>query len=137
MSDELRGKRIAFLATHGVEEAELTEPWVALAAAGADLELVSVEPGEIDAMNHRERADSFAVDTVVANADVQNYDGLVLPGAAADANRLRADAAAVRFVKSFVERAKPVASMSSGQRDLHAFCARAIALFAGPAAPRV
>jgi protease I len=135
MADELRGKRIAFLATHGVEEVELTEPWDALAAAGADLELVSVGPGEINAMNRRERADSFTVDTVVTTADVQNYDGLVLPGAVADAARLRNDVAAARFVNAFLERAKPVASMGRGHGDLRAFSTRAIALFARGAAP--
>src|SRR3954471_4416706 len=47
MDGELKGKRIAFLATDRVEQAELTEPWQALEQAGAELELVSLEEGEI------------------------------------------------------------------------------------------
>ena len=42
MSDELQGKKIAFLvANEGVEEVELTEPMKAVKEAGAEVELLS------------------------------------------------------------------------------------------------
>ena len=41
----LDGKRVAFLATDGVEQIELTEPWKAVEEAGADPELVSLGDG--------------------------------------------------------------------------------------------
>lgn len=114
MADELRGKRIAFLATHGVEQVELTKPWEALSAAGADLELISIDEGSINAMNHLDAGESFDVDTLAADADVRDYDGLVLPGGVANPDFLRTDGDAVRFVKDFFERSKPVAAICHG-----------------------
>ena len=137
MADELRGKRIAFLATDGVEEVELTMPWDALAAAGADLDLIAIAPGEINATHRRKPADSFMVDTVIADADVDDYDGLVLPRGVAIRGRFRSDAEAVHFVKEFVDCAKPVASIAEDpDDDLPAFCAKAIAMFSQPASRR-
>ena len=46
MSDELTGRRIAFLvAPEGTEQIELTEPWKAVTDAGAEATLVSTDPG--------------------------------------------------------------------------------------------
>jgi protease I len=38
MANELQGKRIAFIATDGVEQIELTEPWKAVENAGGEPE---------------------------------------------------------------------------------------------------
>jgi len=65
MANELKGKKIAFLATDMVEQVELTGPWEALKGAGADLELVSIKDGEIQGFNHYDKADKFKVDKTV------------------------------------------------------------------------
>ena len=114
MADELLGKRIAFLATHGVEQVELTKPWQALEAAGADVELISIGEGDIKAMEHLDPGATFPVDTVVDEADVRDYDGLVLPGGVANPDALRANTDAVRFVRAFFECEKPVAAICHG-----------------------
>jgi len=114
MNESLTGKRIAFLATKGVEQSELTEPWKALRNAGADLDLVSLEAGEIRAMQHLTPGDTFAVDTLASEADVSDYDGLVLPGGVVNPDTLRLDESAVKFVCAFFERAKPVAAICHG-----------------------
>jgi protease I len=111
MAKQLEGKRIAFLATDGVEQVELTKPWQAIKSAGADVELLSVKSGRIQGMNRMERGDSFDVDGPVADADVADYDGLVLPGGVANPDFLRQDRSAVEFVRSFFERGKPVAAI--------------------------
>ena len=112
MSNELQGKRIAFLtATEGVEQVELTEPWKALERAGAELELLSTKRGTVQAFNHLDKADTFPVDKVVSEADPIEYDGLVLPGGVANPDQLRLSEDAVRFVRTFFEQGKPVGAI--------------------------
>ena len=84
MATSLRGKKVAFLATDGVEQSELTGPWKALEAAGAELELVSLKPGTIQMMQHDDKGDTFPVDKVVSEANSADYAALVLPGGVAN-----------------------------------------------------
>lgn len=111
---KLEGKRIAILATDGVEQVELTEPRAALEAAGAEVDLLSIRSGEIQGMNHIDKGDRFPVDELVADADVSDYDGLLLPGGVVNPDELRTDENAVRFVKQFFESEKPVAAICHG-----------------------
>ena len=69
MSDQLNGKKIAFLATDGFEQVELTQPWEAIKSAGATVELVSLESGKIQGFNHLDKADEFAVDKTLTEAN--------------------------------------------------------------------
>jgi protease I len=115
MSNELHGKRIAILAADGVEKVELEQPRAALEEAGAQTELLSLRPGEIQARNHDlEPAGTVAVDRAVAEASIAEFDGLVLPGGTVNPDKLRADAAAVSFVREFVQSGKPVAAICHG-----------------------
>jgi protease I len=114
MAGKLDGKTIAFLATEGVEQVELTEPWKAVEEAGGRPELVSLEEGEVQAFNHLDRGDTFRADRAVADADASAYDGLVLPGGVANPDFLRADENAVAFVRAFFDQAKPVAAICHG-----------------------
>jgi protease I len=114
MAGELQGRKIAFLATDGVEQIEYTDPRKAVEEAGATAHLVALEPGEIQGFNHLDRGDRFPVDKAVAEASADDYDGLVLPGGVANPDALRADKDAVQFVRSFFEAGKPVASICHG-----------------------
>ncbi len=108
----LQGKRVAFLvAGEGVEQVELTEPWKALEEAGARPQLVSPAQGKVQAFNHLDKADTFDVDVPVAEASVDDFDALVMPGGVANPDALRTDQTAVAFVKRFVESGKPVAAI--------------------------
>ena len=109
--DRLDGRTIAFLATDGVEQAELTEPWAAVREAGGIPRLISLASGSIRGFEHLDPADTFLVDETVADADPGAFAGLVLPGGVANPDRLRTDEAAVRFVQSFFESGKPVAAI--------------------------
>ena len=111
MAHKLSGKRVAFLATKGVEQVELTEPWKAVEGAGGQPELISLEEGRIQAHDHLEDADTFEVDRAVSGADASDYDGLVLPGGVANPDFLRADEDAVQFVRAFFEQGRPVAAI--------------------------
>jgi protease I len=115
MSNELQGKKIAFLAADGVEKVELEKPRAALLQAGAEVEVLSLKSGEIQARNHDlEPAGTFAVDRAVSDAAVDDYDGLVLPGGTVNPDKLRLDDSAVSFVRDFVESKKPVAAICHG-----------------------
>ena len=114
MADELKGKTIAFLATDGVEQVELTEPWKAVEQAGGRPELVSLEEGEIQGFEHLDKADTFEVGRAVGDADASSYDGLVLPGGVANPDFLRANDDAVAFVREFAELGKPIGAICHG-----------------------
>jgi protease I len=114
MAGKLDGKTIAFLATEGVEQVELTEPWKAVQEAGGTPELISLEPGKVQAFNHLDKADTFPVDHTAAEVDAGSYDGLVLPGGVANPDALRADKDAVAFTRAFFDQAKPVAVICHG-----------------------
>jgi protease I len=114
LAGELQGKKIAFLATDGVEQVEYTEPRKAVEQAGATADLVSLKPGQIQGFNHLDKGDTFPVDKAVSDASADDYDGLVLPGGVANPDVLRTDSDAVQFVRSFFEAGKPVASICHG-----------------------
>ena len=110
----LQGKRIAFLATDGVEQVELTDPWEAVEQAGAEPVLVSPKEGKIQGFEHLDKGKTFKVDEAVSDASADEYDGLVLPGGVANPDALRMDEKAVSFVRSFVESGKPVGVICHG-----------------------
>jgi protease I len=110
VADELQGKRIAFLATDGVEDSELREPKKAVEQAGAKADVVSIKEGEIEG----KKGTTFRVDTLVRDVDASAYDGLVLPGGVANPDKLRTDEKAVRFVRDFFEQGKPVGVICHG-----------------------
>lgn len=113
-SHSLKGKRIAFLATDGFEQVELTKPWDAVKQAGGKPELVSLKSGTIQGMNHDEKADTFEVNALVDNVSAEDYDGLVLPGGVANPDTLRTSETAVDFVRDFFKQGKPVAAICHG-----------------------
>jgi protease I len=114
MSNELQGKKIAFLATDMVEQVELTEPWKAVKDAGGTPQLISLKPGEIQGFNHYDKADTFEVDKTAEEVDAADYDALVLPGGVGNPDTLRTDENAVSFVRAFFEQGKPVAAICHG-----------------------
>jgi protease I len=114
MANELQGKKIAFIATEGVEETELTEPWKAVEQAGAQPELISLEAGEVQSWNHFDEGGSFKVDKTIEKADVDDYDGLVLPGGVANPDQLRTDENVVAFIREFAASGKPIGVICHG-----------------------
>jgi protease I len=111
MPGQLTGRKVAFLATDGVEEVELATPWKVLKDAGADVTLVSNKPGEIQGVTKGEKSGTFKVDKVLSEVSARDYEALVLPGGTRNPDRLRMDEAAVAFVRDFMEADKPVAAI--------------------------
>ena len=115
MSNSLQDKKIAILAADGVEKVELELPRAALTEEGAQVQLLSLKTGEIQARNHDlEPAGSFVVDRAVSDASVDEFDALILPGGTVNPDKLRLDESAVAFVRAFVNSGKPVAAICHG-----------------------
>jgi protease I len=115
MARQLEGKRIAILATDGVEQVELERPRGAVEEAGADTDLLSLESGEIQAMSHDiHKGDTFKVDREVSQASVDDYDGLILPGGVANPDKLRADEDVISFLQDYFSAGKPVGVICHG-----------------------
>jgi protease I len=114
MAENLTGKKVAFLATDGVEQVELTEPLEAVRGAGAAVELLSLKEGEFQGFEHLDKGKTFKADRAVADADPGDYDALVLPGGVANPDFLRADEDAVAFVRRMAESGKPIGAICHG-----------------------
>ncbi len=110
----LEHKRIAFLATDGFEQVELTQPWKEIAAAGATVHLISPKSGKIQGMHHDKPGDQFKVDKTIDQVSADDYDGLVLPGGVFNPDALRTNEDCVQFVRDFFKLAKPVAAICHG-----------------------
>ena len=113
-TNKLEGKKIAILATDGVEQVELVEPRKALEEAGATTELVSLDTGQIQGFDHLDHAAMLDVDKKVSDVSADDYDGLLIPGGVANGDFLRADADACAFTAAFATAGKPIASICHG-----------------------
>jgi protease I len=115
MANELQGRKIAIIAADGVEQVELETPRDAVQAAGATTELLSIDTGEIQAMNGDiDKGDTFAVDKKVADADVEDYAGLILPGGTINPDKLRVDPDVIAVLQAFFRAGKPVGAICHG-----------------------
>jgi protease I len=110
----LAGKKVAIIATDQVEEAELTEPRQALEDAGAETHLISMRLGEIQGVNHFEKAGTHHVDRAIDEVDAADYDALMIPGGVGNADLLRGSEGMVRFTRDFFLQEKPVAVICHG-----------------------
>ena len=113
-ANTLSGKRVAILATDGVEQIELIEPRKALDAAGATTKVVSLKSGTIKGWNHDKPGSDIAVDAVLGSTSADDFDALMLPGGVMNPDKLRTEESAVTFVRDFFESGKPVAAICHG-----------------------
>lgn len=114
MDNKLQGKRVAFLAADGVDQAELIEPFNAIKNAGAKTELISIKEGSIQGVKGMDKGDTFPVDKTVKQANADEYDALVIPGGVANPDKLRLDKDAVAFVRRFFDTNKPIGAICHG-----------------------
>jgi len=115
MANALQGRRVAILAADGVEQVELEQPRQAVLDEGATVELVSLDTGEIQAMNGDiDKGDRFPVDRKVADVDAADFDALLLPGGTMNPDNLRRNPDAVKFAGDFVRAGKPVGVICHG-----------------------
>lgn len=111
---DISGKRIAIIATDYFEEAELTNPLSELQNAGATVDVIAPHDGHIKGLNHVEPGEAVAVNKTLSEAHPEDYDALVIPGGAINADHLRMDEKARNFVKEMLATNKPVAVICHG-----------------------
>src|SRR5215475_12191934 len=114
MPSGLRGKKIAIIATDGVEQVELVSPREALDAAGATTHLIGPRRGEIQAFNGLDKGDRFPVDRSLEEVRASEYSALFLPGGVINADALRLEPKAVQFAREMMLSDKPVAVICHG-----------------------
>lgn len=114
MAKQLEGKRVAILVENGFEQVEMTEPRKALENAGAKTDLISPQIAQVRAWNMKDWGEVYRVDRSLDNADVNQYDALLLPGGVMNPDKLRMNPTAVRFTKMFFDQDKPVAAICHG-----------------------
>jgi len=105
----LEGLHVAILAADGVEDSELREPRAALEKAGARTTLFAPKAGKIQSMKHHEKAGQFDVDKTLEEADPEQFDAVLVPGGALNADTLRVQTRAQQFVRAMDEPGKPIA----------------------------
>jgi protease I len=115
---KLTGKKVAILTENGFEEVELTSPKKALEEAGAEVKIVSPQKGKVKAWDHDHWSIELPVDVQLDNAQVEDYDALVLPGGVLNPDQLRLNKKAVEFAQQFLEMGKPVAAICHGPQLL-------------------
>ncbi|GGO31608.1 type 1 glutamine amidotransferase domain-containing protein [Deinococcus humi] len=108
---QLQGKKIAILAADGFEQVELLHPREALHQAGATTEIIGLEAGQIQGLNHIDKGEKVDVDRTVQDVSAADYDGLLLPGGAVNPDTLRLNERAVALVREFYDSGKPIAAI--------------------------
>lgn len=111
---KLNGKRVAILATDGVEQVELLQPREALQTAGANTMVVAPHDGVIKGWDVKQWGQEIPVDATLQNANPNDFDALLLPGGVMNPDKLRTIPEAVSFVKSFATSGKPIAVICHG-----------------------
>ena len=114
MSQQLNGKRVAIVVTDGFKQDELEKPRQALEGAGARTEVVSPKAGKVRGWKYADWGTEITVDRVIAQADLNEYDALMLPGGQMNPDTLRMDKRVVKFVESFVRSGKLIAAICHG-----------------------
>lgn len=110
---DLSGKKVAILVDNYFEEDEFTGPLNALKKAGAKVDIIAAEPenGQIQAMRHVDKGKMYSIDKTLAEANIDDYDALVLPGGAINSDSLRMQNKARQWVKRIAEQGKPLAAI--------------------------
>jgi protease I len=111
---QLSGKKVAILVEDGFEQVELTSPKEALEKAGAQTHIISPKRDKVKGWEHTKWGQEFPVDVAIDQANANNYDALLLPGGVMNPDKLRTNAKAVQFVRSFIDQGKPVAAICHG-----------------------
>jgi protease I len=114
MGTKLEGRRVAFVATDGFEQVELTKPLEALRKLGAECDVIAPKPGKIRGWKHTHWGDEIGVDLTIEDADAARYDALVLPGGVMNPDKLRVMPQVLAFVRAFFDAGKPVGAICHG-----------------------
>jgi protease I len=108
---DIKGKKIAILATNGFEQLELEVPRDRLKKAGAIVDVVSLAAGEIKGWDKKDWGRPVKVDKTLDQVSPTDYDAVVLPGGQINPDLLRVDPKALKFIKDIFDAKKVVAAV--------------------------
>src|SRR5947209_6351193 len=108
---QLENKKIAILATNGFEQSELEVPRDKLKAAGATVDVVSLQSGEIKGWDKKDWGRSVKVDKTLNQVSANDYDAIVLPGGQINPDLLRVEPQALALIKDMFNQKKIVAAV--------------------------
>jgi protease I len=111
-------KRVAILTENGFEEVELTSPKKAMEDAGMKVDIVSSESGKVKAWDHDHWSIELPVDVNLSEANIDDYDALMIPGGVINPDKMRINTVYVNFAKEFMQSGKPVAAICHGPQLL-------------------
>jgi len=114
----LDGKRVAILSDNGFEEVELTSPKKAMENAGIKVEIVSPQKSKVKGWAHDHWSVELPVTVNLSNADMENYDALLIPGGAMNPDQMRMNEQCVQFARDFMKAGKTVAAICHGPQLL-------------------
>jgi protease I len=112
--NSLAGMRVAMIATDLFEQAELIEPKKALEQAGAKVTVISPKQGEIQGVQHDKKDQKVKVDLALDQANAADFEAVMLPGGAMNADALRMERKAQEFVQNIERAGKPIAVICHG-----------------------
>lgn len=110
-AEPLSSRRILIMATNGFEQSELEVPLERLQDAGADIDIASIDLGDITGWEEDDWGDDIEVDLKISDVDIDDYDALVLPGGQINPDVLRVEKDAVALIRDFAATGKPVAAI--------------------------
>lgn len=108
---DISGKKVAIVVDDDFEQTEFTGPRDALKEAGAEVTVISTKGGEIHGMNHDEKAGTFQADASIDDVNPEEFDALVLPGGAINADSLRMNEKVQQWAANFLQAGKTVAAI--------------------------
>ena len=110
----LQGFRVAIIANDLFEQSELIEPKKALEDAGAQVKVISTKGGEIQGVQHDKKDKKVKVDQTLDEVSPDDFDALMLPGGAMNADSLRMVKKAQEFARSIDSSGRPIAVICHG-----------------------
>lgn len=110
-TEPLSSRRILIMAADGFEQSELEVPLERLQDAGAEIDIASLEMGDITGWDEDDWGDEIEVDLKISDVHIDNYDALILPGGQINPDLLRVDDDAVALIRDFAATGKPVAAI--------------------------
>ena len=118
MARNVEGKKVAIITENGFEEVELTGPKKALEEAGVTVHILSPQKNMVKAWNHDHWSIELPVDGQLHNANVEDYDMLIIPGGVMNPDKMRTDKDCISFAQQFLESGKPVGAICHGPQLL-------------------
>jgi protease I len=108
---DVAGIKAAMIVDNYFEEAEFTQPLEALKKAGMDVRVLGTQSLALQAMRHKKPGGTYQADELLDAANADDYDLIILPGGALNADTLRMNETARQWVRKYLHDNRTVAAI--------------------------